>query len=604
MSSKPLLQSVSTLPDDQLTALDRLLDPLSPDQLAWISGYAAGIATARRGDTQAANLPAQQADAPVLTVLYGSQSGNGARVADQVRGQAAARGFSVRLKAMDEYRAADLRSERNLLIIVSTHGEGDPPDAAKDLYEFVHGKKAGKLADTRYSVLALGDTSYQHFCKTGREFDARLQAMGAQCVHPRVDCDVDYEDAATEWIEGALSAFATDTARPGMPAVKPAVAAPSNIATLYSRKNPFPATTQVNLDLSGHGSGKEVRHLELSLEGAGLNYEPGDSLGVIPANDHASVVALLHALALDPEARIDAGGEEATLEQALSRTYEITTLTRPVLEKYAELCDAEALRTLLREDHADELWSYMRGRQLLDIVEQFPVRGVSATELTGILRKLPPRLYSIASSHKATPDEVHLTVAAVRYESHGRKRKGVASCFLAERVAEGDPLPIYVEVNRNFKLPADSGVPIIMVGPGTGVAPFRAFVQERQAIGARGGNWLFFGDRHFTTDFLYQREWQQYLKDGILTRMDVAFSRDQPHKIYVQQRMKEKARDLYAWLQDGARFYVCGDGERMAHDVHQALVEIVADQGHLSLERAQEYVQQMQRQKRYQRDVY
>jgi sulfite reductase (NADPH) flavoprotein alpha-component len=342
----------------------------------------------------------------------------------------------------------------------------------------------------------------------------------------------------------------------------------------------------------------------LSLEGSGLNYEPGDSLGVIPTNDRASVDALLRALALEPDTMVDAGGEEATLEQALSRTYEITTLSRPVLEKYAELCDADALRTLLRDDRADELWSYMRGRQVLDIVEQFPVKGVSAAEFTGILRKLPPRLYSIASSHKANPDEVHLTVAAVRYESHGRKRKGVASCFLAERLAEGDSLPVYVEVNRNFKLPVHSGVPIIMVGPGTGVAPFRAFVQERQATGARGGNWLFFGDRHFTTDFLYQREWQQYLKDGILTRMDVAFSRDQPHRIHVQQRMREKARDLYAWLQDGAHFYVCGDGERMAHDVHEALVEIVADQGRLSRERAQEYVHQMQREKRYQRDVY
>jgi sulfite reductase (NADPH) flavoprotein alpha-component len=357
-----------------------------------------------------------------------------------------------------------------------------------------------------------------------------------------------------------------------------------------------------NINLSGHGSAKEVRHIELSLDGSAIGYEPGDSLAVTPTNEREVVEDILDALGLDAAASVELGNDETTVEAALTNSCEITTLTRPVVEKYAAMSDARDLRELLRD--AAKLRDYLYGRHLVDLVRQFPVRGLGANELVGMLRKLPARLYSIASSHKASPGEVHATVAAVRFESHGRKRKGVASTFVAERMAEGDSIPIYVEANRNFKLPADAATPIIMVGPGTGVAPFRAFMQEREAIGARGRNWLFFGDRHFTTDFLYQREWQHYLKDGILTRMNVAFSRDRADKVYVQHRMMDEARDLYTWLQEGAHFYLCGDAEHMARDVHRTLTEIVAEQGNLSSERATEYVQDLQRARRYQRDVY
>jgi sulfite reductase (NADPH) flavoprotein alpha-component len=598
--SKPLLRQVTPLSDEQFDTLERLVEPLSRDQVVWIGGYLAGIAATRR-DALPANVVDLASDDPPLTIVYGSQSGNGARIADEARAQAAKKGFRARVKAMDEYRAADLKGEKNLLLIVSTHGEGEPPDSAKELFEFVHGRKAGRLDNTRYSVLALGDTSYEHFCKTGRDFDARLQALGAQQVHPRAECDVDYDETAAQWIEHALNALASH-AKPRAATAVPLAAPYAKVTPLYSRKNPFLATMLTNINLSGHGSAKEVRHIELSLDGSAIGYEPGDSLAVIPTNEREVVEDILDALGLDAAASVELGNDETTVEAALTNSCEITTLTRPVVEKYAAMSDARDLRELLRD--AAKLRDYLYGRHLVDLVRQFPVRGLGANELVGMLRKLPARLYSIASSHKASPGEVHATVAAVRFESHGRKRKGVASTFVAERMAEGDSIPIYVEANRNFKLPADAATPIIMVGPGTGVAPFRAFMQEREAIGARGRNWLFFGDRHFTTDFLYQREWQHYLKDGILTRMNVAFSRDRADKVYVQHRMMDEARDLYTWLQEGAHFYVCGDAEHMARDVHRTLTEIVAEQGNLSSERATEYVQDLQRARRYQRDVY
>jgi sulfite reductase (NADPH) flavoprotein alpha-component len=543
-------------------------------------------------------------DESVLTVAYGSQSGNGARIAAEVRTQAEARGLKVRVKSMDEYRASDLRAEKKLLIVVSTQGEGEPPDNGKEFHEFLHGRKAGRLNGLRYSVLALGDSSYQHFCKTGRDFDERLQSLGAERIHPRADCDVDYDDTAAQWINGALDALASDTARSEPQPERRVALAHAKVTPLYSKRNPFPATAVANINLSGHGSGKEVRHLELALEGSALNYEPGDSVAILPANDPVRVAELIDALGLDASTSVEAGNEATTLQFALAHQYEITTLTRPLVERYADLSDSQVLRAMLADESSDVLWSYLRGRHLIDLVAEFPLRGLDARDLVGMLRKLPPRLYSIASSLKANPGEIHATVAAVRYESHGRKRQGVASTFIAERIAEGDQVPIYIEANRNFKLPADSATPVIMVGPGTGVAPFRAFVQEREAIGASGRNWLFFGDQHFTTDFLYQREWQQHLKDGVLTRMDVAFSRDRSHKVYVQHRMKAQAQELYAWLEDGAHIYVCGDAERMARDVHQALIEIVAEQGRLSTERAAQYVQELQRSRRYQRDVY
>ncbi|MEQ9799015.1 MAG: sulfite reductase [NADPH] flavoprotein alpha-component, partial [Salinisphaeraceae bacterium] len=371
-----------------------------------------------------------------------------------------------------------------------------------------------------------------------------------------------------------------------------------------TRKNPFQASLLANTVLNGRGSDKEVRHIELDTEDSGLIWTPGDSLGVVPSNPPAAVDALLAALQLDGDARVTGVDGEVSLAHALRHQYEITTLTRPFVTQYAQLAESSALQDLLGDDQRDAFADYVYGRDLTDLVGEYPVPGLSAADFVRLLRKLPPRLYSIASSHAANPDELHLTVAAVRYQSHGRDRLGVASTHLADRMGEDDRVPVYIDANKSFKLPADNDTPLIMIGPGTGVAPFRAFLQEREEQGAGGDNWLFFGAPHFRTDFYYQTEWLRWRRDGLLSRLDVAFSRDQADKVYVQHRLREQARDVYGWLENGANVYVCGDANQMARDVHDALGDIIAEQGGMSTDAAADYLKRLQKEKRYQRDVY
>jgi len=422
----------------------------------------------------------------------------------------------------------------------------------------------------------------------------------------RVDCDLDYEEQAEAWIDATLNAFkdhlgtsesaAPPIAWPGMGHESP--------TSQYSKSHPFKAEVLEQFVLNGRGSKKEVHHLELSLEESGLVYEPGDALGVLPSNEPEMVDEVMAAVGLSGDTEVETWDGPLTLHQALTTHYEITTLTRPTLKTWAELSGATDLTSLFDEGQRGPLNDFLYGRELIDIFLSHPVKGLAPADFLALLRKLPPRLYSIASSLKANPDEVHLTVGATRYNSHGRNRKGVASIYLADRIDADGTVPVYVDNNKNFKLPDDPSTPVIIVGPGTGVAPFRSFVQERAEIGAAGENWLFFGDQHFNTDFYYQTEWQRFLKEGTLSRLDVAFSRDQSDKIYVQHRMQEKAEALYDWMQRGAHFYVCGDEKNMAHDVHDTLIEIFADQGATSRDEAEAQVKQLQKDKRYQRDVY
>lgn len=585
------------LTPQQWETLKHLAEGLSREQVLWTSGYLAGYAEAR---PDLAGMPLARATEaqPDITVLYGSQTGNAEKLAETLHARLLQKGLAARLEPMGSYKTAQLKRDRYLLVIVSTHGEGDPPDNAQVFYEFLHGRKAPKLESLQFAVLALGDTSYEQFCKIGRDFDSRLESLGAARLRPRVDCDVDYEESAEAWMEDILAALG-HTREPRVE-----LAAAEKVS-VYSKKHPFPATLRENLRLTGRDSSKDVRHIEFSVENSGLRFEPGDSLGIIPSNWPQRVDDLLECLDLDPHAAVsDDDGGEITLEQALLHDYEITTLTRPFLEKYRELSGSRELAALLMEENRALLRDFLYGREIVDVVRSFPVSGITAGQFLALLRKLPPRLYSIASSHNASPDEVHLTVAVVRYQSHGLQRQGVASTFLADRVPEDGQVPVYVDSNPNFRLPADPQAPIIMVGPGTGVAPFRAFLAEREVAGATGKNWLFFGDRNFHSDFLYQQEWLDYRSAGLLNRIDVAFSRDGEEKVYVQHRMLENSRELYEWLEDGAHFYVCGDAQRMASDVHAALVDIVAKEGGYGQERAEDYVKQLQAAKRYQRDVY
>lgn len=598
--------AVAPLEPQLAEELRRLIARLNPGQRLWLSGYLAGASeSAAPAAAPAAPASPQQ---PVL-VLYGSQSGNSQRLAGEIGEALTRRGLPFTLLDMMDCRKSHLQEARRLLMVVSTHGEGVPPDRALPLHELLQSRKAPQLGHLEYAVLALGDSSYEMFCETGRQFDARLRELGAQALHARVECDVDFEAPAREWIAAVLDKLAQAEAGASAEVSAHVVAAGerplASVATAWTRKNPLAAPVLVNQRLTAHDSTKDVRHIELSLEGSGIRYEPGDALGVVPRNHAADVEALLGALRYDAGTPVTVDAQSASLRDALRDRYDIGLLSRGLLERYARATGTSALEALLAEERKDDLQRYLRGRHLIDLVSEHPPRGLDAAGFATLLRPLAPRLYSIASSQRATPDEVHLTVSLVAYDSLGRGRRGVVSGFLANLDTEpGSTAPVYLHRNPNFRLPADPESPLIMIGPGTGVAPFRGFLAEREALGARGRNWLFFGDRSFRSDFLYQLEWLDWRKRGLLTRIDVAFSRDQTEKLYVQQRILEQGAQLWRWIEEGAHLYVCGDAQRMAPDVHGALLEVARRYGGRSAEQAGEYLLELQRERRYQRDVY
>ncbi|GFE83565.1 sulfite reductase [NADPH] flavoprotein alpha-component [Steroidobacter agaridevorans] len=576
----------------------RLVGRLDSGQRAWLSGYLLGSIQLGGGVATAAASNV----APTATILFGSQSGNCEALAKRLDEALAGVGVSRVMLDMLDCRKADLEQARHLLVIVSTHGEGDPPDRARPLYDLLHGRKAPKLANLKYSVLALGDSSYERFCEVGRRFDAQLESLGAQRLHERIECDVDFQESANRWIEKVVSSLAAAHSEGAQPAV---LARPSaTIATAYTRKNPWQAPVLANIRLTARASSKDVRHIELSLEGSGIHYEPGDALGVVPRNQEAHVDALFERLPFDPESAVEIGGASLSLRAALTDQLDIGPLNRRVLERYAELTAHGALSSFLQASTEQQLETALRGYDLLELVREYPPQGIGPEQLVQILRPLAPRLYSIASSPHATPDEVHLTVRIVTYESRGRVHGGVVSTALASATDAHARIAVYPHRNPAFRLPSDPSAPIVMIGPGTGVAPFRSFVAEREALGARGKSWLLFGDRTLRNDFLYQTEWLDWRKRGALHRLDVAFSRDGDEKLYVQHRIREHGATFYEWLREGAYVYVCGDAQQMAPDVDAAIRQVVARHGGLGEEQVEEFMLNLQRERRYQRDVY
>ncbi|MBB5350008.1 sulfite reductase (NADPH) flavoprotein alpha-component [Haloferula luteola] len=584
---------------DQRSRFDALLAELSTDQQSWLGGWL----TARTGGGPALAAPATAGAAVSvpLTILYGTESGNSEELAARTAKSAKSRGFKPTVKNMADLSPADLAKSERLVVIVSTWGDGEPPETATSFYKGLMSEDVD-LSKVSFSVCALGDTSYEQFCKTGKDVDARLATLGGKRVAERRDCDVDYEDSYQEWVEAAFTALAP-AAVAAVSEISPVVAP---VGSTFGKKNPFPAELLDKVLLNGRGSAKETWHYELSLEGSGLTYEPGDALAVLPVNAPDVVEDILRAARLSgSESVTPKGGQAKPLAEALREDFEITTLSKAVLKKLAEVAPAsESLAALLADEGKEELREYLWGRWIADAIRQFAPDGLSAEALTGVMRKLPPRLYSIASSPLEHPGEVHLTVASVRYDAHGAPRKGVASTYLADLVENGDSVPVFTQPNKNFRLPTEGDTPIIMVGPGTGIAPFRSFVEHRAASGASGKNWLIFGDQRYQFDFLYQLEWQDHLKNGSLHKLDVAFSRDQPEKVYVQDRIRQRAAELFAWLEEGAHFYVCGDASRMAHDVHEALIDVVTTAGGRKREEAEAYLEDLKKSKRYQRDVY
>jgi sulfite reductase (NADPH) flavoprotein alpha-component len=608
---QPETTSILPLNGDQKEIVENLLHTFNDQQLTWLAGYLTGITLPQSLKTLPLSAPiidsAQNIDKPLdtpeLTVLYGSRTGNGASIAKQVKAAAEAKGFQINLQDMNEYPLNKLKDEKYLLVIVSTHGEGVPPIAAEEFYNFLHGKRAPKLPNTKFSVLALGDSSYVQFCQTGKDIDKKLEELGAERIYIRTDCDVDFSANATGWIEGVLAKLPVNIGKNHSIKINGEAKLNGHDTSpfpIYNKNNPFRAKLLERVKLNGRGSEKETFHYELSLEGSGLTYEPGDSVGVYGLNSQRAVHELINALSLNPDELVETENGKNTLEYFLTRNYEISTLNPEVITSYNKYAQNQKLTELLAD--VDMLKDYLYGRDVVDLVQEYPV-ALTALQLFGVLRKLQPRLYSISSGPNAHPDEVHLTIASVRY-ANSRYKEGVCSTFLADRVGDDDFVNMYIEKNPEFKLPSNPETPVIMIGPGTGLAPFRAFLEERNALGAKGKNWLFFGDRYFTTDFLYQAELQSFHKKGLLTRLNVAFSRDTDKKVYVQHKMLEHAKELFQWLEEGAHFYVCGDMKHMWNDVNKILMDIIIKEGGLTPEKGEEYLKNLKRTKRYQVDVY
>lgn len=566
--------------------------PFTPEQRAWLNQFFTANFFPAGGVSASPGPPVP------VTVLYASQTGNAEGLGKKLVKDLKKGNFLPTLSDLGQYDHSKLALEKHVLLIASTYGDGEPPDSAAAFHQWLHSDAAPSLTGVKYSVLALGDSSYPDFCQCGIEFDTRFAALGAERLHDRIDCDVEFDAEYKAWSQAIITLLA-----PGAAATK-VVAALDQDEEGFSKNNPFPARLLRQHNLNGKGSEKQTHHIEISLAGSGLDYQVGDALGVVPQNSAALVDELLSHLPFNT--RVDVStpdGEEIPLRDALIRHYDIRTLSNTLIEKWQARSGSPFLRSLVQANDKKAYQEFIWGRELIDLVIDYPADFADAEEFVAVLRKLQPRLYSISSSPRAHPGEVHLTVGVVTYRAHGRERAGVCSSFLA-RLAANDTTGVYVHQNPAFRLPADPSTPLIMVGPGTGIAPFRAFLEERQSTAATGKNWLFFGNPHAATDYLYQEQLEQFFKDGVLERIDTAFSRDQGKKIYVQDRMLEQGADLWKWLEQGAAFYVCGDASRMAKDVDHALQQLIQQHGGKNEEQAAAYVAQMKKDKRYQRDVY
>ena len=605
---------------EERSELQRVLSRMNREQLLWLGGYISaaidfapavqehysdpiiepGALTQGSEHSERQEAPAAESKARGLTILFGSHSGNSEKTARLAQKEAERKGLSVKVKNMEEYNARFLKEEEQVLVVVSTHGEGEPPLAAQELHEKLAAGRGFDLSGLSFAVIALGDSSYKHFCKTGHDFADFFKKLGAKSLREVAALDTDFENELPDLLPAVIDLFSGAPAGGQSPQAASPASGPAPGAA-FSSNQPVEVEVLERIQLNGRGSEKETWHLELATDKTGLVYQPGDALEVFANNDPRLVAAILAQSGLDGTQQVEVRGKTYSLEEALRHHYELTVLTAPVVRKYAALQPESALNQLLEDP--EQLGAFMYGSDVLDLLKKHPL-PLDAGQLLSVLRYLPPRAYSIASSPAEVGDEIHLTVGAVRYQRDERERGGVCSTFLADRLPEDGRLKVKVKPNNQFKLPANDDTAIIMVGAGTGIAPFRGFLQHRSAKGSKGKNWLFFGDQHFTTDFLYQSEWQKYRKSGLLTRLDVAFSRDQEEKRYVQHRMKRQGKDLFKWLSEGAHFYVCGDMKRMAGDVSKALLDILQIEGNMSREESEAYLARLRKEKRYQEDVY
>ncbi len=601
---------MALLNEQQFSRISTAVNDLTPAQLAWVGGYLSGLSLSG-SENNVIPFPQLNVAPPIAqtalstTILYASQTGNSKGVAEQLQRQLETTGgITTKLQSLRDYRPQQLKNEQRIVFVVSTHGNGEPPDDALSFFNFLNSKRAPELDGVSFAVLALGDSSYEEFCQTGVELDQRLETLGGKRWLPRVDCDVDYQDAAAEWQQEISEKLqAEQTRQPGAKLQSVGQTARLNTAVqqaIGTATNPYQAELLAVTPLTDPDSDKDVLHLEFSLEDSGISYQPGDILAVKTSNDAQLVNDILQHAGLKAETQVTFKQQTLNLQTALQEKLELTQVTRKQLSAYAELIQHAELQTLVQDKTQAIDW--LANADWLDVLLTYPAR-LEAQAFTDLLRPLQARQYSIASSVAAHPEEVHLLVRRVEYQHLDRKHLGVASNWLA-RLQEGEQATIYVKPNPNFGLPENPDTKIIMIGAGTGVAPYRSFLFEREAQGISGNSWLFFGEQHFRNDFLYQTEWLQHLKNNTLEKMSVAFSRDQEEKIYVQHRLLEEAEQVWQWLEDGAHVYVCGDMNHMAKDVHAALLQIVQNQGHRSEKQAAEWLDELIRERRYQRDVY
>ena len=584
---------------EQLARLQAATTDFTPAQLAWVSGYFWGVLNQQPGSNAAALAPV--AEMPGITLISASQTGNARRVAEALRDDLIAAKLNVTLINAGDYKFKQIANEKLLIVVASTQGEGEPAEEAVALHKFLFSKKAPKLDNTAFAVFGLGDTSYEFFCQAGKDFDTKLAELGGERLLDRVDADVEYQAAAAQWRARLVDVLKARA--PAAPSVQVAASGAVNEVhtSPYTKEAPLTASLAVNQKITGRDSEKDVRHIEIDLGDSGLRYQPGDALGVWYQNDPALVKELVELLWLKGDEPVTVEGKTLSLAEALQWHFELTVNTGNIVENYATLTRSETLLPLVGDKA--QLQHYAATTPIVDMVRFSPAQ-LDAQALVDLLRPLTPRLYSIASSQAEVESEVHVTVGVVRYEIEGRARAGGASSFLADRVEEEGEVRVFIEHNDNFRLPSNPQTPVIMIGPGTGIAPFRAFMQQRAADGAEGKNWLFFGNPHFTEDFLYQVEWQRYVKEGVLSRIDLAWSRDQKEKVYVQDKLRQQGAELWRWINDGAHIYVCGDANRMAKDVEQALLEVIAEFGGMDIEAADEFLSELRIERRYQRDVY
>ncbi len=593
--------------NNQIDLLSKLLPTLKKEQFIWLSGYISGILDATEDNKkhifeQNKNPEIDYSSeniCPEITILFGTRSGNAEEVAEWAESKARSMGIETHLIDLMDYNPKDIKKEKNVLIVVSTDGEGEPTVSSEDFYNYLHSTKIQRLDGLNFAVIGLGDITYQYFCKVGKDIYKRLKELGGKPFARRLDCDIDYENPSKDWLDQNLTVFTNRNNKNFAIASEQEATLP--LIADFNKEKPYQAIVQDKILLNGRGSSKETYHYEFSIEKSGLQYSPGDALGVLGVNNQDLVEKVMLKANLNETDKLFIGNKEKTVREALTNHYEISRVTPPLLKAYASIAKSSTLDAIVNNQNSFE--NYLWGRDLIDLFDEYPV-DLDKDQLFNLLTKLHPRLYSIASSFNANPDEVHITVATVKYNNKDRLRKGVCSSYLSEFIDDGSEVPVYIDENKSFRLPLDPLTPILMIGAGTGIAPYRAFLQERDLASKSGKSWLFYGDRNFTTDFLYQSELLKFKKKGILTNIDVAFSRDQNEKIYVQHKLLENKKKVFKWLEEGAHVYVCGDKRSMAKDVKETIIEIIKKAGNYKSDKAEDYLKQMRKQNRFQEDVY